>query len=312
MDEIILERLRRELLTRASLMDLPDSVWKRVGALNTWGTNAIEGNTLSLSDVEKLLIEDRTVAGKPTRDVLETLQHEAAFRGLRHRVAKPITSVLAQELYESVFRGVLDDAGQWRRVNVRIAGSKHVPPRMEKVASRMEDWEEEYNRRDTLGEGVFFLAAWMHQEFESIHPFSNGNGRVGRLLLNLHFLKHNWPPVHILPPDKDRYLRLLEKGHSGDLSSLEGFLRVCSARSLVDLLDQVGTKDDELLLLRELGGLGPYSAQYLSLRAGQGELPAVMVRGDWMSSRRALDIYRELLGRRQRRAKLKSAKRKTR
>jgi len=312
MNEIILERLRQQLLTRTSFKDFPESVWKRAGALNTWSTNAIEGNTLSWSDVEKLLIEDRTVAGKPTRDVLETLQHESAFHGLLQRLAKPITMATVAELHESVFRGVLVDAGQWRRINVRIAGLKHVPPRMEKVIPSLEDWGEEYNRRDTLGEGVFFLAAWMHHEFEAIHPFSNGNGRVGRLLLNLHFLKHNWPPVHMLPPDKDRYLRHMEKGHSGDLSGLEGFLRICMARSLVDLLDQVGTKDDELLSMKELGRLGPYSAQYLSLRAGQGELPAVMVRGDWMSSRRAIDVYRELLGRSQRRAKLKSVKRKTR
>ena len=138
---------------------------------------------------------------------------------------------------------------------------------------------------------------WMHFDFESVHPFSDGNGRVGRLLLNLHFLKHGWPPVHILPPDRERYLRGLVRGHEGNLPDLEGFLLVAMARSLLDLLDQVGTREDELKPLRALSKQSPYSAKYLSLRASQEELPALMARGDWHSSERALRAYRHLVGR---------------
>jgi Fic family protein len=297
MNEIILENLRKELLTRSPLEDLPEGVWKRAGALNTWGTNAIEGNTLTWHDVERLLLADRSVGNRPRRDVLETIQHDAAFRSLLSRRQKPVTLATALELHEAVFRGILPDAGQWRRVNVRIAGTKHVPPRMERVLDSMEKWVEEYNRRDTVGEGVFFLAAWTHHEFESIHPFSDGNGRVGRLLLNLHFLKHDWPPVHILPPDRESYLSCLEVAHTGNLAKLEDFLRTMMASSLLDLLDQVGTKDDELKPLKAFAAKGPYSAQYLSLRAGQSVLPAVMIRGDWHTSQRALQLYRCEFGR---------------
>lgn len=305
MREVILERLRRELLERTSLDRLPESVWKRAGALNTWGTNAIEGNTLTWHDVERLLLEERSVGGRPTKDILETLQHEMAFRGLMDRVQKPISLVTVLELHESAFRGVLSDAGTWRRVNVRI-GTKYTLPRMEEVVPLMERWAKEYNQRDTAGEAVFSLAAWMHYRFESIHPLSNGNGRVGRLLLSLHFMKRNWPPVHMLPPDKDEYYSGLELGHSGDLSGLEQLLRVLMGRSLLDLLDQVGTKSDELMPLKELERRGPYSRQYLSLRAGQGELPAVMVKGDWHSSPRTLALYHQELGRASRKAKVPS------
>src|SRR5439155_854759 len=83
------------------------------------------------------------------------------------------------------------------------AGRWHVPPRMEGAVPMLDEWIEGYANKELLGEDVFSVAAWMHFGFESIQPFSDGNGRVGRLLLNLHFLKHNWPPVHILPSDKD-------------------------------------------------------------------------------------------------------------
>lgn len=297
MNESILFRLRDAFLTRTSLDHLPEDVWKRSSALNTWGTNAIEGNTLTWKEVEKLLLEGQSVANRPIRDVLETLQHESTFRGLLLRKNQPITMQTVLELHESVFKGVKADAGRWRRVNVRIKGSTHVPPRMEKVVREMETLFEEYDSRDTEGADVFDLGAWFHHGFESVHPFSDGNGRVGRLLLNLHFLKHNWPPVHVLPPDRETYISAMEKGHLSDLSDLVSLLNELMGRSILDLLDQVGIADDELRPLKNLVVKGPYSAHYLSLRAGQGNLPAIKVAGDWRTSVRALRLYREFTGR---------------
>ncbi len=297
MRKSILATLRAELLTRSPLDSLPEDVWKRTGALNTWGTNAIEGNTLDRSDVERILLEQKSVGNRPMPDVIETIQHAAAFGKLLDRRREPIRLATALQLHREVFGGTKADAGQWRRVNVRIAGMKHAPPRMEQVLPMMARWEAEYTRRDMLGEDPFGLGAWMHFEFESIHPFGDGNGRVGRLLLNLHFLKHDWPPVHILPPDRDRHLHGLVRGHEGNLSELETFLRVSMTRSLIDLLDQVGTREDELKPLRVLGRRGSYSAKYLGLRAGQEELPAIKISGDWHSSERAIHVYRDFVGR---------------
>ena len=297
MRKTILDVLHQALITRTPLDALPDGVWTRTGALNTWGTNAIEGNTLSREDVERLLLERQTVGNRPVSDVVETLQHASAFAGLLARRAEPIRATTARELHEAVFRGVHPDAGQWRRMNVRIAGMKHVPPRMEHVPLLMSEWEESYAKRDLRGEDPLSLGSSMHFEFESVHPFADGNGRVGRLLLNLHFLKHNWPPVHILPTDRDSYLAALVAGHAGDLAEMEGFLRAAMARSLLDLLDQVGTKEDALTPLRSLARKSPHSAKYLGLRSSQGELPAVKVAGDWQSSERALLAYLSLVGR---------------
>ena len=206
----ILLSLRETLLSRSPIDTIPESVWKRTGALNTWGTNAIEGNALTRRDVERLLLEQRSVANRPVPDVLETLQHETAFRGLLQRRAAPLRRDTALELHRIVFQTVLPTAGAWRRVNVGIAGARFTPPRMERVPGLMEDWEREYSQRDLRAEDVFSLGAWMHYQFEAVHPFEDGNGRVGRLLLNPPFLRHNWPPVHVLPSDRARYLKALD------------------------------------------------------------------------------------------------------
>src|SRR5713226_10393387 len=148
MDKTILESLRQELLTRTPLDAIPAGVWKRAGALNTWGTNAIEGNTLSRKDVERILLEGRSVPNRPVPDVLETIQHEQAFESLLRRRADRIGLSAVLDLHATVFRGIKPDAGQWRRVNVRIAGVRHVPPRMEEVVALMSDWEESYAKHD--------------------------------------------------------------------------------------------------------------------------------------------------------------------
>jgi Fic family protein len=248
--------------------------------------------------VDKLLLQQKGVSDRPTSDILETLQHEQAFRSLAARKTEPIKLVVVQELHESVFRGVTGrDAGQWRRINVRIGGTRHRPPSMEKVVPEMDRWIAEYERRDLGAEETFALAAWMHHRFESIHPFRDGNGRVGRLLLNLHFLKRNWAPVHLGPPDRKDYVQALQAGHEEDFAPLIHLLQTAMAASFLDLLDQVGTARDTLAPLGSLSRKSGYTGHYMALRALQGQLPAVKEGGRWRGSRRAVELYMEHVGR---------------
>ncbi len=289
--------LRRQLLDRCPLTALPEPVLRATAALNTWGSNAIEGNGLTLEDVDRIVLEDLTPGGRSVGDVLETVQHMAAFEGLFERASEPITAATAQELHLQVFQGVIHDAGRWRGGDVSVTGSFHSPPHADWVAPMMTEWEHELVEREMGATDVVPTAAWMHHRFGTIHPFSDGNGRVGRLLLNLYLLRHNWPPVHVLPGDRDRYLDAFEEGHSGHLLPMAAMIRVLLGRSLVLLLDVMGSDEDELLQVSTLEKDGPYSAKYLALRASQGELPAVMRRGRWWTSRRALGMYRRELGR---------------
>ncbi|MGD0818543.1 MAG: Fic family protein [Methanomassiliicoccales archaeon] len=227
---------------------------------------------------------------------METIQHSSAFVRLIDRRSRAIDLVSILELHEDVFKGVLSDYGQWRRINVIVRGASFTPPRPEKLMARMEDLIKEYDRRDLAGEDIFTLGAWLHYNFECIHPFSDGNGRVGRLMLNLHLLKHNWPPVNVMPVDRKRYLDALGQSDKGNLQPLTEYIMVIMGSSLLNFLSFVGTEQDELMPLVGLNKESVYSAKYLSLRAGQGELPAVRIRNEWNTSKRALDLYVRELG----------------
>ena len=305
-ETIPLEPMRDRLVETVPSWDrLPDGVWKRAGALNTWGTNAIEGNTLDHDDVERLLLLEQSVADHPIHEIVETLQHENAFWSLPRRVDRPIDLVTVLELHEEVFRGESRKLpGRWRRSNVRIAGSRHRPPRMERIVPEMERWVADLRaRRDAP---LLASAAWMHHRFEQVHPFEDGNGRVGRLLLNLWLMQRRWPPLHILPPDRRAYLDALEAGNGGDPDPLARFLGRCLSRSLLDLLDQVGGPDDALHNLRHWAAQDwcPHDAAYLALRCRQGMLAGLRVsessdrwrearpgRPHWLTSEAAVRWY---------------------
>ena len=265
-----------------------------MSALDTWASNAIEGGSLERGEVEKVLLEGRTPGGHPVREVLVAVQHDDVFKGLFGRVEEPITVATALELHARVFWRVLDDAGKLRRDRPSRGSPRPAPP--EWLPPMLTEWEDELGERELAGDEVMATAAWMHGRFLAIRPFTNGNGQVARLLLNLYLLRHSWPPVHATPGDRERYMAALEATHAGDPTPLGSLLWELSGRSLLLLLDRVGTDDDGLMPVTELGKEGPYSAKYLGLRAGQGELPAVKEGGRWWTSRRAVGAYREAIG----------------
>jgi Fic family protein len=240
-----------------------------MAVLGTWGSNAIAGNHLSLRDVETILLEGRTPGGHPVRDVLETVSHDEVLRGLPGRVEDPLNAAMALELHALVFWRLYADAGRLRKEPVKGRGHPDY------IVPMLRDWEDELAERDLTRDDVFDTNAWMHSRFLAIHPFSEGNGRVARLLTGLYLLRHNWPPVQWWPEDGERYEAAIKEGHSGDHAPLVAMIEELMGRSLVLLLDAVGTDDDRLVRMGELERDGPYTAKYLALRASQGQLPAV-------------------------------------
>lgn len=295
MDRIILNRLRERVLDRGLIRNMPEKALQESFILNTWGTNAIEGNALTLEEVTTVIEKGLTVPNRPVRDLLETIQHRSALAELVNGTISEVNMKSALDIHHLIFHGILMDAGKWRSVNVRISGSRYLPPRVERLLSLLQKWEQDYAASELSREDVFSQAAIMHYGFESIHPFSDGNGRVGRLLLNIHFLNHNWPLINILPYDRDVYLNALEHAHSNGTAKLTQFLETTMARSLIFILDKVGSEEDELLTLRELWKASEmeYSPKYMALRITQGELPGIRINKMWRTSLAALRLYME-------------------
>lgn len=299
MDKDILSELRLRMLDRGPVRNLPEKTLQESFILNTWGTNAIEGNTLTLDEVTKVIESGMTVPNRPVRDLQETIQHNSALAEVVGGRISEVNMKSALELHDMIFHGILMDSGQWRKVNVRISGSRNSPPRVEKLISLLREWEQHYAEMEMKRSDVFSQAAEMHFGFESIHPFSDGNGRVGRLMLNIHFLNHNWPLINILPNHRSSYLKSLESAHQNGLAKLTDFLETNMAGSLVFILDKVGSEEDKLLTLEEAKKTSgtDYSTKYLALRIQQGELPGIRLNKRWKTSQAAISIYSEIKGR---------------
>lgn len=299
MDKFILNSLRKKVLDRGQLRDMPEKTLQETFILNTWGTNAIEGNTLTLEEVTKVVENKLSVANRPVRDLLETIQHHSALDEVVKGNFDEVNMKSALDLHHLIFRGILMDAGQWRKLNLSTSGSRYSPPRVERLLTLLQDWEHNYIEMEMNQYDVFHQAAEMHFVFESIHPFSDGNGRVGRLLLNIHFLNHKWPLINILPRDRNSYLNALEIAHSKGTAMLIRFLEVTMAGSLIFFLDKVGSSEDRLVTLREAKDTftTEYSSKYLALRISQGEIPGIRINGMWKTSPAAIRLYREVKGR---------------
>jgi Fic family protein len=291
MDENLLEELRSALLEHSSLRSIPERVWVNYSINNTYASNAIEGNSLTLEEVKAILVNDQAIPGRKVREMMETVQHQRAFLGLNARIRSLIDPNVILELHEEVFHGILSEAGRWRQVDVAITGSKHRPPHSEKVISLMERWCDDIIFSQLAGMEAISSVCKAHAAFESIHPFSDGNGRVGRLLMNLQLLKRNWPPIYILPQDREEYLVALERADEGNLCPLDGLVRRCSASSILEYLDQEGEEMDQLMSMRDLEIKLAGRAKSLAIPAAQGELPPVRIGNEYKSSERAGELY---------------------
>lgn len=171
----------------------------------TYNSNAIEGNTLTLKETA-LALEGMTIDQKPLKDHLEAVGHRDAFLYVQD-VAKqeiPLSETVIKNIHALVLMNRPDDKGVYRRIPVRIMGAYTEPvqpymiePRMAELLSANEE------RKNTMTD--IERIALFHLEFEGIHPFIDGNGRTGRLILNLDLIRNGYPPINVKFTDRKRY-----------------------------------------------------------------------------------------------------------
>ncbi len=263
----------------------------------TYNSNAIEGNTLTLNETRLVLERGLTVKGKSLREHFEAINHKEAIIYLES-IAKnkePITEDLIKKLHTIITKGINDiDAGIYRNVRVRILGAVFTPPDPFKIPRLMSDFVEWLNTENL---NPVELAALAHYKLVYTHPFSDGNGRTARLLMNLILMRAGYPPAVVLNTERKKYYARLKAADLGDLKPFVNFIAQSVERSLdlyLEALEPVKSGENKALIsLKDAAKGTPYSAEYLSLLARKGKLGAVKISRNWMVSKDALKQYIE-------------------
>lgn len=177
----------------------------------TYNSNAIEGNTLTLRETD-LVLRGLTIDKKPLKDHMEAVGHKEAFDYVRELVKNniPLSENIIKKIHFLVLADKKDDRGVYRRVPVRIMGAAHEPVQPYLIQPKMEQLLIDFKNSN---EHIVTKLARFHIEFEAIHPFIDGNGRTGRLLVNLELMKAGYPPIDIKYMDRLAYYNAFDEYH---------------------------------------------------------------------------------------------------
>ena len=178
----------------------------------TYSSNALEGNTLSISETKILIEEGITIAGKPLKDCYEAVGHAQAYdymleiaRSKEYEISEDIIKRLHFLFYNRVDA---ERAGQYRQKQVYISGSEYLPPSPNEVPNLMKNFINQINSLKSKLHPIEH-AAIFHKKLVDIHPFTDGNGRTARLLMNLMLINSGYGIVTISPVLRNEYITTL-------------------------------------------------------------------------------------------------------
>lgn len=194
---------------------LADSLRDKLIIEWTYNSNAIEGNTLTLSET-KVVLEGITIGGKSIVEHLEAINHREAILFIEELIVS--NESLSEWNIKSIHGLILKEidnqnAGKYRTENVVIGGAIHIPPKYYEIDLLMQNLIREYREEWQVFNPVV-RATLLHGEFVKIHPFIDGNGRTSRLLLNFELMKNGYRPIIIKKENRSRYYEVLDYAHT--------------------------------------------------------------------------------------------------
>ena len=185
----------------------------------TYDTNAIEGSTITLQETALILFDKVVPEGKSIKEISEVQNHKVAFDYML-AYKGDINRAFVLKLHNLLMHNILwRYAGVFRDMQVYVRGASFMPPKPQDVEKQFKQLMLWYRSNKKKYHPVI-VAAYFHQVFESIHPFADGNGRVGRLLLNFTLRKNGLPMINIKNKEKAKYYDALEAGHKADLKPM--------------------------------------------------------------------------------------------
>ena len=295
-DSRLAERLTRKKTLLDCYRPLPKDTVRRLNddlrIFLTYHSNAIEGNTLNLRETHMVIEYGVTIAGHSLQKYLEATNHAEAYSYITTLVEKsePITLETILTLHGMVMDKILDQKGTFRAVPVYIRGATITPPPAREVEMYMRQWVK-WLCDEGLEHAPIVRAAIAHHSFESVHPFADGNGRVGRLLLNLMLMREGYPPALLLRDWRARYIQALHTADTGHYRPLVNITGQAVEKGL-DLYLEACAATPDYQSLTALDGTCGYKLQYLSWLARQGRIDAVKRSGRWYSTRAAIEQYK--------------------
>ena len=203
----------------------------------TYNSNAIEGNTLTLKETA-MALEGMTIDQKPLKDHLEAVGHRDAFLYVQEIAKKEVelSEYVIKNIHSLVLMNRPEDKGQYRRIPVKIMGAYTEPVQPYLIEPKMADLLSQNEGRKNKMTTVERIARF-HLEFEGIHPFIDGNGRTGRLILNLELIRAGYPPINVKFADRKRYYE-----------AFDAFYRDGNASAMIELIaEYVDRRLDEYL-----------------------------------------------------------------
>lgn len=229
-----------------------EGIWTEIWHQEAHHSTAIEGNTLIYREVRRLLAEGLAVGGKPLREYNEVKGYADAATWVYGHGVEPgewttgdlVSLTEIRQIHHLVMTPVWDVAphpdahddetpGSWRRHDIQAFENGMKPPSWTEVDAQMLDWVRlAATVREPDGRPLPEGLAEAHVAFERVHPFLDGDGRTGRLVLNLMLIRLGYPPAIIYRRDRERYMRALHRADDGDYGSLGELI----ARAVTDNL----------------------------------------------------------------------------
>jgi Fic family protein len=259
-------------------VELPESVYN---------SNAIENSTLSLSDTEKILLHQEIPAHRSKREVFEAENLAAVTAYLTEKAVQhsALTADLLCLVHGTLLHNIHKDiAGRFRHRGEYVRVGPHIAPPPEEVPRLIKQLLQNYS--GASGHPLDRVIHY-HLEFERIHPFCDGNGRVGRAILNFQLKENGYPPIIIQNKEKRAYYRSLDAyDHNRDVKLFERIVGRLVKESFHKRLTYL--RGDEVVLLADIARKHPSrSPQSITNAAKRQFLPAFRERGHWKVGKRA-------------------------
>ncbi|SDH41206.1 Fic/DOC family protein [Sinosporangium album] len=315
-----LDRAIRELHQRLGGLPSPleaQEIWSDIWHLEAHHSTALEGNTLVLREVQTLLDQGRAVGAKSLREYNEVKGYGDAAKWVYGQALEPevwndgqlLSLSELRHIHHTAMTAVWDVAphadasdqegpGNFRQHDIHPFAEGMTPPSWPLVPGEIQGWVDEVCEvgrkleEEDLGHPLPEELARLHNGFERIHPFIDGNGRAGRLVLNLILVRLGYPPIIIFKKQRDAYLASMRHADAGDYGSLGELI----ARAMEDNLNRFIVPNvagpARLVPLAALAN-EEFSIHALRQAAQRGRLNAVQGHdGVWRSSRKSVDAYR--------------------